>query len=333
MKIKYYNEELKQELEISNVNIFYGYSGSGKTYFSKLIEEGLNGKDKSFSINGSSILKDELNVIYIDSKESIHEHLKLSSKSYLKKLYHKPLQDYLLDNENLINNINNQFNDINNTLSKIANNFNKRSSIQNLEINFKLPTNETLINECVSIKTTSDISSSKSREMLFNLITLLSSEEKETHIIIDNFDSFLDEEAIIHFLNILDTYKGKIYLFTNKPSSIIYAIDKYSIFSIRNNIIKNLSNINYLLLDTYNNNERVDYIDYMLNDGYIKGSGVLNDELTKIKNNSICNLGRLLTSKNYRITNNISYEYVSIIPNNEIEENFLNKINNLINND
>lgn len=333
MKLKYYYNDNKRELEINKVNIFYGYSGAGKTNLSKIIEEGLNGKDKSFSINGSNILKEEFNVIYIDSKESIHEHLKLSSKSYLKKLYYKPLQEYLLDNEEKLELINNQFNDINETLDKIAQKFNKRSSIKNLEINFKLPNNETLINECIDVKIDTDISSSKSREMLFNLITLLNSEEKQTHIIIDNFDSLLDEEAIIHFFNLLENYKGFIYLFTNKPTSIMYSIDKHSIFCVRNNNVFNLSNINYLLLESQENNERVDYVEYMLNEGYLKASGILTDEFIRIKNNSICNLGRMLTSKNYQITNTISYEYVTIIPNNEIEERFLLKINNLINND
>ncbi len=333
MKIKYYIEEKKKEIEISGINIFYGYSGSGKTAFSKILEDGLNGKDKSFSIDGSSILKEEYNVIYIDSKESIHEHLKLSSKSYLKRLYQKPLQEYLLNNEELISKINSEFTEINETLNLIAEKFNKRSSIQDLRINFKLPNNDTLISECVNISIDKQISSSKSREMLFNLITLLTIEEKETHIIIDNFDSFLDEEAIIHFFNILENYNGKLYLFTNKPSSMLYAIDKYSIFCLKKNNIYNLTNINYLLLQSINTNNRFDYVDYMLNDGYLKESGLLDEELNRIKNNSICNLGRMLTSNNYKITNTISYEYVTIIPNNKVEEKFLLKINNLINND
>ncbi len=334
MKIKYYNNtDIKKEIEISSVNIFYGYSGSGKTSFSKMIEEGLLGKDKSFSINGSNIIKDELNVVYLDSKESIQEHLKLSSKSYLKKLYHKPIYDYLLTNENILDNINEEFKDINNTLQGISDKFNNRSSINKLSLNFKLPSIDTLINECVNVSLEEEITSSQSRQLLFNLITLLDSTEKESHIIIDNFDSFLDEEAIICFFNLIKDFNGKLYLFTNKPSSLMYAINNFSIFNIRNNNLYNLSNIEYLITNSISETEHSNYIDYMLNTGYIKNSGELSYLLNTIINNSICNLGRMLTSRNYKIVDKIRFDCVPIIPNNENERKFLESINNLINND
>lgn len=332
MRINYYKNDIKNTIEVSKVNIFYGYSGSGKTKLAKTLEEGLLGKDKSFSINGSNIIKDENNVLLLDSKESIHEHLKLSSKSYLKKLYYKPMQDYLNENEQVLDNINKQFSEINKQLHKITNKFNKRSTINTINLEFKITSNESILNDCINVTISDDISSSQSREMLFNLITILNF-EKNTHIIIDNFDSFLDESGIITLFKLLENFNGIAYLFTNKPTSIMYSINKYSIFSVRNENIYNLSNLTYILNDSIIQDENKTYIEYMLNEGYDNITNKNQIELSRMINNSICNIGRMLTSKEYIICNEINYDIISIIPNNEKEEVFLKKINNLINND
>lgn len=334
MKLNYYKENIKKELEFKKVNIIYGHSGAGKTKFAKILEDGLNGKDKSFRINGNNIIKDENNVIFIDSKESINEHLKLTSKSYLKKLYYKPVSEYLNENENFLNNINSNFTELNNKLKGISEKFNNRSSLINLNFKFQISNNETLINDCISIELNNDISSSKSRELLFNLITLLNENDSNTCLIIDNFDSYLDEEAILSFFNLIKNFKGYIFLFTNKSNSLVYAIDNFGIFTLKNGDIYNLSNMSYLFNNSCMSNEtNLSFEEYMLNDGYLKSSGILNEEYNKIKNSSVYNLGRLLTTKHYKITNTLSYEDVCIIPNSEIEEKFLIYINNLVNND
>ncbi len=96
MKLNFYQNDIKKTLELHKINIFYGYSESGKTTFAETLNEGLSGKDKSITLNNLNIIKNEKNVVFINSKESIIDHIKLSSKSYLKKYYYEKTKNILM---------------------------------------------------------------------------------------------------------------------------------------------------------------------------------------------------------------------------------------------
>lgn len=337
MRLEFYRNNKKKLLNIGKINIFYGYSNSGKTTFAEDLEEGLLGKDKSFTINNLSILKEENNVILINSKESIIDHIKLSSKSYLKKLYISRLQSYFDEHNEIVENINNNFIDANSFLEKLCYDFNQKTSLGKIHMSIGIDNESDIINNLMKVEfETETISSSASKELLFMLVSLIEQDGQNTHIIIDDFDAFLDEETTIRLFSELEKINGTVYLFTNKPNSMMFALGRYPIFNIREEKILDFSNILFLLkksLEDLIPIENQTYEEYMLNYGYFENSGELAKIESTIKNNSIYNLGRMLTSKNFTITNAIDYSKISIIPANEYEERFLKYIESLINND
>ncbi len=220
-------------------------------------------------------------------------------------------------------------------LKNMSEKFNSKTSLANINLSLKINSSDDIINNFINVDVeTDDLSSSASKELLFMLISLLNESEKETHIIIDDFDSFLDEETTIHLFKEFEKIDGFIYLFTNKPNSILYSIGRYGIFNIRQSNFYDFSNILFLLKKSLENEqfENQTYEEYMINFGYFENSGLLNEQFKNIKNNSIYNLGRILTSKDFKITNTVNYDTISIIPSSENEKSFLNYINYLINN-
>lgn len=336
MKLAFYEKNNKITLQLNKINIFYGYSNSGKTYFAEKLSEGLSGKDKSFTLNGLTILKEEKNVILINSKESIIDHLKLSSKSSLKRLYYDEIKNDLDNNEALIQNINGNFNEINTKLNNLCDKINDNTSHAKINLNLSISSTDDIIDNFINVEVDSgNLSSSDAKELLFNLLLLTNKNVKETHFIIDDFDAYFDEQTTIHFLNELKEFNGYVYLFTNKPNSILYSLGNTGIFAIRNEFIYDFTNIDYILRKSLESNyslENQTYEEYMLNYGYLDCSGDIQNTLNKIKINSIINLGRMLTNSTYKITNTIDLNYVSVIPTSNHEELFLKYVDNLLNN-
>ena len=319
-------------LEISKVNIFYGYSNSYKTFFCKQLANGLAGKDKSFLINGLTILKNENNVIYVGSGDSIEEHLKLSSKSLLKTLYYNKLKEYFDNDEQILEKMNELFVKPNNILKKISEGF---SNSLNANINLSLGVDDAdeIISNFIKVSfDNEELSSSQSKEMLFKLIYLLNKENENTFIIIDDFDASFDEAKLCEFLNLIEKYDNiTFFLFTNKSSSLYYAFGRYSIFNIRNEHIYNLSNVEFLLKKSMDiGDESHSFEEYMINYGYFKQSGLLDDSLDIIRYNSINNFGRMLTNKEYVISSAFEFNKVCIVPMSIYEKNFLEEIDSLI---
>lgn len=336
VKLNFYKNDKKKTIQLHKINFFYGYAGCGKTTFAEELEYGLLGKDRSFAINNLPVVKEEKNVILINSKESILDHIKLSSKSYIKKYYYEKIIHFLDDNPTIIENINNNFAELNNFISAVTNEFNQKATTNKINISFGVENNDDIINNFMKVLVDSDsISSSSSKELLLMLILILNDSEKETHIIIDDFDSFLDEQTTIRLLRELEKFNGYIYLFSNKPNSILYAIGKHGIFNIREKEIYDLSNIMFILKKSLENDYPIEsqtYEEYMINFGYFENSGNLDSIYKQIKNNSIYNFGRMLTSKQYKITDAIDYNYISIIPASNYEESFLKYVDMLLNN-
>lgn len=333
MKINYSQNNTLKTLNLSKVNLFYGYSNSGKTTFAKYLEQGFFGKQKGFLVNNSSVIKDEFKVILINSKESIIDHIKLSSKSYLKNYYYNETKNYFDNHTELLDEINNKFKDLNNLLNELSTNFNNKTTLAKIRLSLGINSSEELIDNFMNVEVSeNDLSSSASKELLIMLLTTLNYETENIILIIDDFDSSLDEETTRNIFKKFDEFKGTIILFTNKPNSLLYSIDKYNIFNIRENQICDFTNILFIIKDALNNNtSNHSYEEYMINYGYFEATGELKDLYNKIKINSIFNLGRIFTSKNYIITDSIDLEQTCIIPSSNEEKLFLNKVDELIN--
>lgn len=323
----------KNKINIGKINVFYGHSNSGKTYLSKVLLSGLEGKDKNFLENGLNILKGEKNIFYISSKESIMEHLKINSKSYFKKYYHARILNYINENEpDLINEINGMFNSLNTFIKQETE---KIRSINDIVINAKISIKNVdyLIDNLFEVYFSEEnLAASSAKNLLFALINLLSETKEPNHIIIDDFDNLLDEENTINFFNKIESSKNYFYLFSNKPTSVPYAFKHYHVFVIKNNKISDLSNLKHIVSTSIEDEayENQTYEEYMLNLGYYCSSEEINKLVDSLTENSIYNLGRMITSNNYKIQNHFDYNSVVIIPNTPQEEKIFKYISSII---
>lgn len=328
MKIRFEHQKNEVSLEIRKINTFYGYSSSGKTMLAKTLNEGLSGKNKSFTINNYPVIKEENKVVFINSEESLIDHLKLSSKSLIRQLYHNKLIEYFNTNSNIITQINASFEEVNSLLTSITESFNYKTSFAKMNLKMSVDSVDELIDNFVDVSFDVDnLSSSSSKEILFYLISSLnSSTQKPVYIIIDDFDSLFDEELTLKFYKFIKDFNFTFFLFTNKANSLPYNLDINGVFSVRENKIINFSNFLYLIKKSLLNNETIEnhtFEEYMTNFGYFETSGVLEDVVQKIKINSIYNFGRMLTNKAFTITDTIDLDQICIIPTTKEEKTFL----------
>lgn len=329
MKLNFNKNNKNFSYDLRKINIIYGHSESGKTRLFSELSEALSGKDKSYTLNNFPISKNDNIVIPISNNESIIEQLKLTSKSNVRKLYFDKLNDYF-DSNNIIKEINENLKEANNILRKCC------SSILCDDLEIKLDVDsDSLINNNIKVELKNNsLSNSKAKRLLFSLINNINSDKENVFILIDDFDSAFDEQQTIDFLNSISCYKYTFILFTNKPTSLPYAINNYGIYTLKNYVLYDFSNIKHILncalLEQNQENKTETFEEYMLSKGYNESSGFTNKILNNIINNSYFNLGRILTNKNYIISEKVISSKITIVPSNNEEKIFLNYIDKIL---
>lgn len=316
-----FNKETRKILEFSRVNIIFGYSKSGKTTLLKDLSSVFAGKNKNILLNGTQTIPGDFNVFYIDSKDGIKDHLKLSSKSLLRKLI---LDFKLSDESQTINAI------IIESLNKLKNELqeNMKKSLPNLSLdinNLDDPLNLLLDNANVSL--TFD-SSTKDKEDLFILIKSLAKESKiPVIILIDDFNNDLDEETTINLLTQLKLTNAYFFLTSKRPVPQYSISNETSIFAVRDYKIYSIPDIEKLILDAleFKENNHT-FEEYMLGNGYLKESLEYKTLLKKIQYDNMNNMFRILTSKKPLISNEPVDGMVTISPKNEYETKLYNHL-------
>jgi hypothetical protein len=325
---------MSKEIILSKINLFYGYNNSGKTYLAKLFNDGFNQKIKSlFLVDGAQVGKTDYEVIFINSKENIEDHVKFTSKSILRKIFMNKIIENVNKEDGFEDYLYKKFESINENLIKMLETFNNDLSAK-MNISLEIDTLEDFIANYIKITfSQNDISSSSNKINFYKTITeyVVSSNHSKI-IIIDDFDSFLDEESTFKFLNMLENVDNHTFLlFSNKPTSLTYAIGKYNIFSIREDKLIDLSNIKKMIQYSFFNEkeERYSFEEYVIENKLI----LLKEEyqliLDSISKNININLGRMLVNKEYSF-NIKSNEIIKIIPNSEIEKSYLEYIEQLL---
>ena len=291
-KISIFDKDTKKILEFSKINIVFGYSKSGKTSFLKDLNSIFLGKNKHFLVNGTQTIAGDFNVFFIESKDGIKDHLKLSSKSLLRKLI---LDSKFSDNfQNISSNISLELNKLKEELENIIKGYlpNLTFDIDNLEE----PVNLILDNASVSL----DIdSSTEDKEELFTLInSLAKASEIPTIVIIDDFNNDLDEETTIDFFNLINNSDAHFILSTKRPLPQNLVDKNTCIFAIRESKIYAIPQFEKLVLDALELKENNHtFEEYMLGNGYLKESSEYKSLLNSIKCDSMNNIFRILTSK------------------------------------
>ena len=327
--IKYkqlFNKENKKNIEFSKINIIFGYSKSGKTTFLKDLNSIFLGKNKHILINGTQTISGDFNVFYLNSTDGIRDHLKLSSKSLVRKLivesqFSNDFNGLCLE---LSKNITKAKDEIANILKEVLPNL--TFSINNIDN----PLNLLIDNAEISLNIES---STEDKEELFSLVESLGKLTKtQTIVIIDDFNNDLDEEATINFFDNINTSDAYFILSTKRPIPQHLINTKTRIFTLRNFELIAIPPFEKLALESQDaKEENHSFEEYMLGIGYLKESNEYKKLLETINLDVISNILRILTSKNPVISEKQISGKVTIIPENKMEQKLYQYIFELLN--
>lgn len=310
-----FDKETRNFFHFSGVNILFGYSKSGKTStISKLVSI-FSGKEKQFLVNGVQAMPNDFNIISIVSGDGIVPHLKLNSKSLLRKLLE---QDEVK-------------NKVQSSLEVVQSEFERLQEQLQLSISQILPEATVEISNLakpmsilidnVSIEIGDDSSSSNRKELFSIACRLAESSKAKTLIFIDDFASSFDEEATMAFFEQVKATNATFFLSSSKPIPQFLIDDDTSIFAVRSSKLKTLPKLQNLVVSGITKtSEFQTYEEYMLSSGYMNGSKILDLFLDQMRADMNSNILRILCAKSPIIAASPVAGKVTIIPRSSNEQ-------------
>lgn len=291
-QITVFDKENKNFFKFSPINLLFGYSGSGKTQTISNLISIFSGKTKKYLVDGAQATPNDFNIINISSGEGLSSHLKLSSKSLIRKtIEQSELDDEIKGSFDMVQR---GFETAQNQLQTFIR---KILPGATLEIsNLERPMSLLLDN--VSIDVESD-SSSESKWSLFSIAKKLAEETNSKSLIfVDNFNSDFDEEFTIRFFDEMKKTNAYFFLTSSKPIPQYLLEDDTSVFAIRDMEMIPIPPLNAIALEGITESpEYQTYEEYMLDAGYMQNSTVLNSFLQALKSDVNSNILRILCSK------------------------------------
>ena len=305
-----------KKYQFSKINLFFGYSQSGKSTILSFIESLFSGKEKKWLINSSAVGSDDYQVISISDKEGINDHLKLSSKSLLSKIFmNSKYSDEFID---CCNKLSNNLGLIQNYLSF---ELSRKAPFLNLEIKKSADPFDFLLNN-MSI-TFDNYSSSANKKALYSLIKIITEnvQNKSLIFILDDFNLFMDEEDTCHFFDSMNETNAYFFLSSSHPIPQHLLGEDMCLYAIRDGKMHFLPPLDKLIADSLFGQDRyMSFEEYMLNEGYAKNSGDIKKKISLIKDDFGCNLLRILCSKNPCLVDGDRASSVKIFPKDDIEK-------------
>lgn len=320
-KINVFDKNSKKFWLFSKVNLIFGYAKSGKSTAISKIYEILSGKDNYYSVNGTQAMPNDYNIIYVNSSEGLTSHLKLNSKSLLRKLIELNTfsKDFEVASKNISTGIETAKIELQNLVSEVL-----PGSV------VKIANEDSMLDlllDNVSISMDSN-SESDLKWNLFNVVESLSTKiSNKTIIFFDDFNKDFDEEMTISFFEKIRK-SNAIFFLTTRTAFPQYLIENDdSIFAVRDERLIQIPSFEELVKrQTHSSETYHSFEEYMLESGYIEQSGVNDAVNERIKEDQKANILRILTSK----TPIVSYKpipgKVTIMPSNSTEEKIYNDL-------
>ncbi len=314
-KITVFDKENKNFYKFSQINLLFGYSGSGKTQTISNLISIFSGKTKKFLVDGAQVTPNDFNIINISSGEGLSSHLKLSSKSLIRKTIEKSeLDDEFKGSFDMVQR---GFEAAQNQLQAFIR---KIIPGATLEIS-SLERPMSLLLDNVSIDVESD-SSSESKWSLFSIARKLAEETNSRSLIfVDNFNSDFDEEFTIRFFDEMKKTNAYFFLTSSKTIPQYLLEDDTSVFAIRDMQMIPIPPLNAIALDGITESpEYQTYEEYMLDAGYMQNSSVLKSFLQALKSDVNANVLRILCSKHPVLSPTPIPGKITICPRSKSEE-------------
>jgi hypothetical protein len=316
-----FSKESKRNFVFSHINFIFGYAKSGKTTILLKISDILSGKDKHHLVNGTQSMPNDFNVIFLSSSDGISSHLKLSSKSLLRKTIeeNKYSDSFSSSCEMIEKGVEMARGELEGQIQSILPG--SRVAISDADN----PMTFLIDNMSISFDNSS---SSQEKERLFSLVNRLTSLTKiPTIVVIDDFNNDFDEEMTISFLEEIEKSSAYFILSSKKSLSQSFLKEDCSLFAVRDSELTMIPDLKKLVLDSIvGMPEYTSFEEYMTGAGYVSTSGIADFFLEQIQNDERNNIIRILTSKNPIISTKVDQARVTICPRSKEEEEVYRKI-------
>lgn len=313
--ITVFSKETKENFVFSRINFVFGYAKSGKTSILSDLANILSGKDKHHLVNGTQAMPNDYNVLFLSSADGISAHLKLNSKSLLRRLIEE--NKYSPSFESACNEIQKGIETAKGEIEEKI-----RSVLPGTKIEISdTDTPLDLLMDNMNIVLDSDTSSDE-KAKLFSIVNCLAETTNcQTIVIIDDFNNDFDEEMTLDFFKEISETQACFILSTKKTIPQTILDESASLFAVREERLIELPPLPKLIETTLNKDANfASFEDYMTGRGYLSGSGLEATYLTQIQNDEKSNLIRILTSHHPVIQNQPQDGKVTICPRSSTEE-------------
>ena len=321
-KLTIFSKEKSKIRTFSKINLLFGYAKSGKTTLLEELSNIFSGKSRHYLVNGTQTIGGDFNVFNISSSDGIKDHLKLSSKSLLRKMIEE--NSYSKEFSAFCSMISKGIEGAKGELEAAI-----KSVLPGMQIEISdsdKPLDMLIANMSVSLDSDS---SSEEKEELFSLVrSLATKSDKENIVLVDDFNSNLDEEGILSFFAQARQCPARFFL-TCKTAIPQNVLDEdTSIFCIRHETLYSIPPLNEMIEKGLgeDKNDKITFEEYMLGKWYSDYSGINNGIIKAVKSDQCSNIFRILTSRSPIIANDYVSGKVCIVPKSALEENIYRKL-------
>jgi hypothetical protein len=319
--ITIFSKESKENFVFSQINFVFGYAKSGKTTVLSDLSNIFSGKDKHHLVNGTQAMPNDFNVLSLSSTDGISAHLKLNSKSLLRRLieenqYSPSFASSCAEIQRGIASAKEEIEE------KI------RSVLPGTKINVsgaEAPLDFLMDNMAIVLD--SDTSSDE-KAKLFSIVNCLAeSTACQTIVLIDDFNNDFDEEMTLDFFKEIGDTKACFILSTKKSIPQTFLDENASIFAVREEKLLELPPLPKIIETSLTKDDNYStFEEYMTNRGYAEGSGLEEMYLSQIQNDEKSNIVRILTSHHPSLSHHPQKGRVTICPRSAIEEKIYKEV-------
>lgn len=242
MEILYSIDGQESNLIFNKICLLMGQNASGKTKIISTIRDYINNCSKSIRINGNIVNKDDYNVLYFDEETDFSKEFKFTKSNIFRTIIYDDITNKI-NQDKILKEVNQRFNEIDNKI----NNFVEKEIKEDLRFDINIPDINKIIEKFTDIYfdeyllSDDNISKSVKRKLIYQLLLfyIKANTDKDTFIIIDNFDIYLDSQNTINIINLINKYTEKYnnvyFIITTNKNVYKYINNNISIYKVKNN--------------------------------------------------------------------------------------------------
>lgn len=259
--------------------IIFSPNAGGKTLLLRELNEGLSGKKKSFLIDSMPVDKNTNTVVFFDEETDFNSEFKFTNNNIFRQEIYSSIEK-VINSEQILKDLNLILDQVDNKVNQYINKNINPAFTEDINFDININDLDQIINKFTDIyidglSSDKQLSKSKKRLLIYQLLLLNQiTKDKDSYILIDDFDLYLDYSnttKILKFIsNLSKDYHCHFILTTSNP--IVYSLtnNDFEIFKLAKNskLIKldqsSLSQTihEFLLLKEFKRTNKKDFLNF-----------------------------------------------------------------------